>query len=69
MKLWFLKREYPKKLFSAEMDKVKFFNIERKRSSKTQKGIPLVRTYHLLLKSLGNIVNNNIYLLHMDSRS
>ena len=66
MKSWFLKREYPEKLISPEMDKVKFSNIERKSNSKTQKHIPLVVTYHPLLKSLSSIVNNKIYLLHMD---
>ena len=60
----FLKREYPEKLISADIDKVKFSNIERKSNSKTQKGIPLVVTYQPLLKSLSSIVNNNIYLLH-----
>ena len=64
MKSWFLKREYPERLISAEMDKVKFSNIERR--SKTQKGIPLIVTYHPLLKPLSSIINNNIYLLHMD---
>ena len=48
------------------MDKIKFSNIERKSNSNTQKGMPLVVTYHPLLKSLSSIVNNNIYLLHMD---
>ena len=48
------------------MDKGKFSNIERKSNSKTQKGIPLVVTYHPLVKSLSTIVSNNIYLLHMD---
>ena len=66
MKSWFLKREYPERLISAEMDKVKFSNIERKSNSKTQKGIPLVVTYHPLLKSLSSILKNNIYLLHVD---
>ena len=67
MKSWFLKRKYLEKLISVEMDKVKFSNIERKSNSKTQKGIPLVVTYHPLYKSLSDIVNNNkIYLLHMD---
>ena len=47
------------------MDKVKFSNIKRKSNSKTRKGIPLVVTYHPLLKSLSSIVNN-IYLLHTD---
>ena len=66
MKSWFLKREHPEKLISAEMDKVKFSNMERKSNCKTQKGIPSVVTYHPLLKSLSSIVNNNIYLLLMD---
>ena len=35
IKSWFLKTEYPEKLISAEMDKVKFSNIERKSNSKT----------------------------------
>ena len=66
MKSWFLKREYPERLISAEMDKVKFSIIEGKSDSKTQKSIPLTVTYHPLLKSLSSIVNNNLYLLHMD---
>ena len=56
MKLWFLKREYREKLNSAEMDDVKFSNIERKCNSKTQNGITLVLTYHLLLKLLASSV-------------
>ena len=65
MKSWFLKREYPEQLISPEIDKLKFSNIERKSNSKTKKGIPLVVTYHSLLKSLSSIVNNNVDLLHM----
>ena len=66
MESWFLNIKYLGKLISAQIDKVKFSNIERKRNSKTQKGIRLVMTYQSLLKSLSSIVNNNIYLLHMD---
>ena len=66
MKTQFLKREYPKQLISAEMDKLKFPNIERISNSKTQKGIPLVVTYQPLLKSFNSTVNNNIYLLITD---
>ena len=68
LKSWFLKREYPEKLISAEMGKAKFSNGERKSNSKNQKGIPLVVTYHPLVKSFSGIVNNNIYLLHMDQK-
>ena len=66
MKSWLLKKENQEKLISAKLDKIKFFNIERKDNSKTDKGIPLVLTYHPLLKLLSSIVNNVIYLLHMD---
>ena len=66
MESWFLKIKYPGKLISAEIDKVKFSNIERKRKSKTQKGIPLLVTYHPLLTSLSSIIYNDIYLLHMN---
>ena len=48
MKSWFLKREYPEKLISVEMDKVKFSNIERRSKSKTQKGITFVVAYHIV---------------------
>ena len=65
MKSWFLKRNYPEKLISAEMDIIKFSNIERKTNWTTQKVMPLVVKYCLLLKSYSSIVNN-IYLLYMD---
>ena len=35
MKSCFLKKEYPERLISAETDKVKFSNIERRSNSKT----------------------------------
>ena len=55
MKSWFFMREYPENLTSGEMDKIKFSNIERKKSnSKTQKGITLYLS-HLVAS----------YLLHM----
>ena len=41
MKSWFLKREYPERLISAEIDKITFTDFKRKSNSKTQKGIPL----------------------------
>ena len=66
MKSWFLKGEYRERLISAEMDKVKCSNIERKSDRKSQKGITVVVRYHSQLKSLSSIVNNDIYLLHMD---
>ena len=52
------------KLILAKMDKVKFSNIERKSNSKTQKDIPLVVTYHPLLKPL--FIHLLIHLLQVD---
>ena len=49
MKLWLLKRGYPKWLIDKEVEKVKFPGTSRKRDIK-MKGIPLVVTYHPLLK-------------------
>ena len=71
MKHWFLKREYPGKTISAEMDKVKFSNIKRKSNSKIQQGILLVVTYHPLLiaTSAYSSIVNTIYLLHMDQEA
>ena len=66
MESWFLNRKYPEKFISAEMDKVKFSNMERKSNNKIEKSIHLELTYHPLLMSLSSIVNNNIYLLQMD---
>ena len=61
MKSWFLKREYPEKLIS---DKVKFFNIERKSNSKTQRGVPLVVTYTLFLNhSVASLIVIFIYYI------
>ena len=62
MKSWFFKRNYPEKVISAEIDNIKFSNIERKTNRKTQKGIPLVVKYCLLLKSYSSIVNNIYYI-------
>ena len=66
IKSWFLKREYLEKLISAKMKKLSFPMSKEKSNWKTKKDIPLVVTYHPLLKSLSNIVNNNISLLHMN---
>ena len=51
------------------MDKVKLVSQHRiKNKRKIQKGIPLVVSYHPLLKSFSSIVNNNINLLSMDQK-
>ena len=68
MKSWFRKREYPENLIRSEMNKVKFLNFRPKNSDSNHnmKGIPLVVTYHPLLKSFSGIIDKNLSILHMD---
>ena len=50
------------------MEKVKFFrngNVGRQRDP--TKGIPFVLTYHPSFKSMGKIINKNLYLLYMNN--
>ena len=50
------------------MNKVKFLNFRPKNSDNNHnmKGIPLVVTYHPLLKSFSGIIDKNLSILHMD---
>ena len=66
MKTWFLKRGYPESIIQSEMDKVKFKRQRSARKEGITKGVPLVITYHPLLKSVGNIIRNHLYILYMD---
>ena len=68
MKSWFRKREDPEDLINSEMSNVKFSNLTLKSNDKNHnmKGIPLVVTYHRLLKSLSAIINKNPSILHID---
>ena len=68
MKSWFSKSEYPEDLINSEMSKVMFSNLRLKSNDKNhnRKGIPLVVTYHPLLKSLSAIIDKNLSILHMD---
>ena len=62
MKLWFLNRGYPKWLIDTEMEKVKFPRTSRKRDTE-MKGIPLVITYHHLLKDFATVIRKHLYIL------
>ena len=62
MKLWFLNRGYPKQLIDTEVEKVKLPYTLRKRDTK-MKGIPLVITYHLLLKDFAIVIRKHLYML------
>ena len=66
MKSWFLKRGYPERLIDKEMKKVKFNHSHFIGKHDSKKGIPLVVTYHALLKSLSKIISKNLHLLCMD---
>ena len=50
------------------MSKIKFSNLRLKSTDKNQnmKGIPLVVTYHPVLKSFSAIIAKNLSILHMD---
>ena len=68
MKSWFRKREYPESLIRSEMKKVTFSNVRPKSNDRkhNMKGIPLVVTYHPLLKSLSGIIDKNLTILYMN---
>ena len=66
MKSWFPKRGCPERLIEKEMKKVKF-NHSHFIGKHSKKGIPLVVTYHPLLKSLSKIISKNyLHLLYKD---
>ena len=67
MKSWFLKRGYPVALIQNEMDKVKFMRQRIQRREGITKGVPLVITYHPLLKGVGNILRKHLYILYLDN--
>ena len=68
MKSWFEVRDYPNKLIEQEMEKVnlsKDGNVVRQ--GDPRKRVPFVLTYHPLFKSMGKIINKNLYLLYMNN--
>ena len=66
MKSWFLKWGYPEHIITREMEKVKFKKQVFSRRGGVAKRVPLVITYHSLLKTVGTILYKHLYLLHMD---
>ena len=67
MKSWFSKRGYLEFIIKTETDKVKFKRQEIQRREGVIKGVPLVITYHLLLKFVGKILQNHLYFLYKDN--
>ena len=66
MKSWFSQRGYQQNLIETETSKVKFSGQRISHMTKAEKGIPLVVTYHPLLKSIGKITYDNLYLSNMN---
>ena len=52
------------------MNKVKFSgHWDKNKAKKKSKGVSLVITFDPLLKDVGNIIQNNLYLLYMDQEA
>ena len=66
MKSWFSQRRFPQKLIETETSKVKCSGGRVFHRTKVEKGVPLVVTYHPLLKTIGKIIHDNLYLLYMN---
>ena len=67
MKSCFLNRGYPKTLIDMEVSKVKFRNTSGVKRTKTN-GIPLVITYHPLLKDFAKVINRQLHLLYLNDK-
>ena len=65
MKLWILNKGYPKWLTDTEVEKVKFQCSSRKRDTK-MKGVPLVITYHPLLKEFAIVIRKYPDILYFN---
>ena len=64
MKLWFQARGYPSDLVQKEMNIVKFSSDwDKNRTKKKSNRVPLVFTFHPLLKDFGNITHKNPYVI------
>ena len=70
IKSWFQERWYPSGVVQKEISKVKFSGHWNKNQIKKKfKGVSLVITFHPLLKNFDNIIQKNLYLLHMDQET
>ena len=66
-KSWFSQRGYPQKLIETETSEVKFSGRRVFHSfPKVENTVPLVVTYHPVLKTIGKIIHDNLYLLYMN---
>ena len=70
MKSWFRVRGYPDNLVKDEIGKV-YFSKSTESKSKTQesRGVPLVLTFNLKLKLIGQLLNKHLYILYVDQET
>ena len=66
MKSWFSQEGHPQKLIETETSKVKFSGQSVFHRTKVTKGVPVVVTYHPLLKTVGKIIHGNLNLLYIN---
>ena len=70
MKSWFRVRGYPDKLVKYEVGEVCFSKItESKSKSQDVKGLPLVKTFHPKLKSIGQMCSKHLLVLYIDQET
>ena len=62
----FSQRGYLQKLIEIETNKVKFSGQRVFHRTKVEKDVPLVVTYHPLLKAIRKIIHDKLYLLYMN---
>ena len=65
MKLCFLKRGYHENIVDQEQGKFEFSESTR-RTTKRDKGVCLVATYHPLLQNIGRVFHRHLDLLYTD---
>ena len=59
---------YPKWLIDAEVEEATFPYTSTKRDTRMT-GIPLVITYHPLLKDFASVIRKHLYILYLKKRS
>ena len=64
MKSWFSQKGYLQKLIETEASKDKFSVQRVFHRKKVEKDVPIVVKYHPLLKLIGKIIYDNLYLLY-----
>ena len=64
------KRGYPSDLGQEELNRIKFSdNWDKNKTNRKFKRVPLVDTFHPLVRDFDNIKDKNLYLLYMDQEA